>query len=201
MRLRTSFSEEITQGGRAVGDVLSLGIELQHRYGSLLEVYLYVERLICLNGMVSNRKEFEWKQALTGNNIEQLEWVKTGISQAVLEWPNIITRSRRMAATPLGGNPERAVAERASAMGLRTAQVMQVIEAFRQEPITTEWGALNAITHWATHSPKITREQQNRVQAAAGNWISVFDLVNARLPRPMAEAIGATIIEERTAAE
>lgn len=201
MRLRTSFSEEITQGGRAVGDVLALGIELQHRYGSLLEVYLYIERLICLNGMTSSRKEFEWKQALTGNQPEQLDWVRTGISQAVLEWPNIITRSRRMAATPLGGNPERAVAERAQAMGLRTAQVMQVIEAYRQEPIASEWGALNAITRWATHSPKITRDQQSRVQITAGNWIAEYDVCTARLPRSLATAVGATIIEERAAAE
>lgn len=201
LRFRTSFSEEITAGGRAVGDVLSLGIELQHRYGSLLEVYLYIERLICLNGMTSSRKEFEWKQALTGNQPEQLEWVRTGISQAVLEWPNIITRSRRMAATPLGGTPERAVAERATAMGLRTAQVMQVIEAFRQEPMPTEWGALNAITRWATHSPKITREQQSRVQITAGNWIAEYDICTARLPRSLANAVGASIIEERAAAE
>lgn len=198
VRIRTNLTMEVTPGGRSVGDVLSMGILVSYRYGQELALGLYCERLVCTNGMTANREALQWKA--NGTTVrDQLDWVTVNAAVAVQKFPDVIEHARLMAQTSLGDHPEVALIERARAMRVPRSHEALVLEAYRAEPSSTEWGALNAITRYATHSEDVADTNRRRLQQTAGNWVSTFDMVNARLPRPMAEAIGASIYEESEA--
>ena len=193
LRLRSDLGMPISPNGRAVGDVLGLGVQVHYRYGISIEVSLYVERLVCLNGMTAISNAFDWKSSLTGSIGEQLMWIESGVSQAITQYPNIVQRAQLMYNTPIEGNIDRAVVERARAIGLRGGQIDDVLQAFREEPGNNEWSMLNAITRYATHNENVSEVLRRRLHNAAGKWVHAFDMVNARLPRPIAEAVGASI--------
>jgi hypothetical protein len=198
MRLRILSPEdaEVADGGRQVGDILRLGFECVHQYGFELTCRLFVVRLVCLNGMTCDDVKFEWKAGLLGTAQQQLEFVIVGVANAVGSFEELLDRCRTMAGTPLTGNMEQVLLERSRAMGLPQRLNSELLAAWRQEPVASEWGALNAFTRMATHSARVTDEQSRRIQAASGRWARGFDMVTARLPRPMADAVGAHIIEQ-----
>lgn len=71
----------------------------------------------------------------------------------------------------------------------------RLVTAFRQEPGRSEWHMLNAFTWLATHGG-LPEANSAAIQRAAGSWTEGFDVVTARLPRPMAMQVGAHILEE-----
>lgn len=195
VRLQTNRTEEVSRGGRGLGDVISLGLLIMHRYGVELAVKLYVERLICLNGMTSSTWAFEWKSVATGSPRDQLDGMCIGVANALVAFDGVVDKARTMANTPLEGDAERMLLERARAMRLPQTHHEDLLSAWRQEPVTTEWGMLNAFTRFATHSPGLNDRQRLSFQQTAGDWTTNFDMVSARLPRPIAEAVGASIYE------
>lgn len=201
LRLVCPYSQEITTGGRAVGDVVALGIHVYHRYGMELGCSLYLRRLVCLNGMTAISSQFEWKQALGGDPARQLEWLYVGVANAIGAYDGVIDRLRQMAAAPLVGDMERIVLERSRAMRIPRTHEEAILTAWRQEPNPSEYGVLNAFTRFATHSDELNDRQRNRFQSMAGTWASEFDVVNARLPRSIAENVGATIYSDEEARE
>lgn len=195
VRIITPQDAEVAKGGRKVGDVLRFGVDVRHKYGMELYVKLFVERLVCLNGMTAAATQFEWKARTMGTIEMQLQFVMIGIAEALGSFDPLVSKAREMSDTPIEGDPEVTLIERARAMHLPSRYDTQLIEAWRREPVPTEWGMLNAFTNWATHSEA---PQQIRMQtaAAAGRWAEGFDMVTARLPRTIAEAVGAHVVED-----
>jgi hypothetical protein len=192
LRILSPDREEVT---KQVGDILQMGIEVEHAYGWDLTVRLYTERLVCLNGMTARDTRFEWKLNIMGKASQQLEFVETGVGLALESFARIVDQARIMAQVPLEGNPELLLMERAKAMKLPAGLTHELLQMWRQEPIATEWGALNAFTRLATHGEQPSQVARRRIMDAAGTWSDGFDMVTARLPRPMALAAGAHILE------
>ena len=194
MRVVTPQDAEVSKNGRALGDVLRFGLDIRHRYGVELLVRLFAERLVCLNGMTAAKTEYEWKARSMGTVDMQLQFIMVGIANALGAFDPLVDRARRMSEIPIEGDPERTLIERARAMRLPQRFHTQLVEAWREEPMPTEWGMLNAFTRFSTHSdaPQTVR---SAVSQAAGQWTEEFDVVTARLPRPLAEHIGAHIID------
>lgn len=81
-------------------------------------------------------------------------------------------------------------------MGLPQRYWPALLAAFDEEPGDTEWDMLNAFTRLGTHN-NLGSTSRN-VQRAAGDWVGNFEMVTARLPRPMAQAVGAEILAAST---
>lgn len=193
VRFQTNYVQHVT---RKVGDVMSLGIKVNHKYGIDLAVSLYIERLICENGMTSISSAFEWKSRQLGTPASQIEWLMIGVANAIGGFDAVIEKARSMSAIVIEGDSERMLIERSRAMRLPRTFDEGLLSAWRQEPEPTEWGFLNAFTRFATHSPELNDRQRHNMQATAGKWCESFDMVNARMPRPLAEAVGASIYGE-----
>lgn len=191
VRFLTSLQQEVT---RKRGDVLGLGLEVAQDYGTTIGVNLYLQRLICLNGMTTMDRVFNWQNRLENTIDHQKLWLAEGIAEALGAYEEMVTRARLMAATRYEGDPESAIRERARAMGFPLRNIDDLMNAFNAEPGDTEWDLLNAFTRAGTHSP-LPAGVGRRVLGAAGNWAHEFDMVTARLPRPMANRVGAQIIE------
>lgn len=190
LRLLTNLQEPVT---RKTGDVLQMGIQIDQDYGQQINLALYVRRLVCLNGMTAEAQEFKWKTRSEGSVEHQLAWVTTGIGAVVGAFNGIVERARLMADTPVNGDARNILQEHARAMRFPSRYFGRLVDAFEQEPEMTQWGILNAFTRVATHS--LSGETQRTFQASAGGWTQEFDLVNARLPRPVAVRLGAEIVE------
>lgn len=182
----------------ARGDVLQMGIEVLQCYGTTIEATLYARRLICTNGMTSDGEEFKWRQRSAGSVDHQLNWLQQGLMTATSRFDNLVQRSQLMAHTAFHGNPIDVLREHARAMRLPQRHVNGLVEAFNVEPGNTEWHLLNAFTRLATHG-QLNRRTAQAIMRASGNWISDFDMVRARMPRPMAVAVGAEILETEPA--
>lgn len=193
LRLQTNYTAPVT---RRVGDVVSLGVRVAHKYGIELAVSLYIERLACLNGMTAVSSAFEWKSRQVGGPQAQLEWLMVGVANALAGFDAVVTKAQAMSRVNVEGDAERSLIERARAMRLPRGQDDALLAAWRQEPDPTEWGFLNAFTRLATHGEELNDRQRAAMQATAGRWAESFDMVNARLPRPLAEAVGASIYGE-----
>jgi hypothetical protein len=177
--------------------VLSLGMLVEHAYGVFLGASLYVERLSCLNGMTTTKQAFQWKMSAgAGAQRSQLDWVLVGVANALAAFDDVVEKARMMAAVSVGGDAERMLLERARAMRLPRGYDDALLAAWRVEPDQTEWGMLNAFTRFATHSDTLNDRQRASLQHTAGEWAERFDMVSARLPRPIAEAVGASIYED-----
>lgn len=182
-------------GGRSVGDVLRMGVELKHVYGVEISTRLYTERLRCLNGMTAFQSEYSWGARIMGTQQMQIDWIKFGVSQALTSFPQIVERARLMASTRIEGDLARALMERARALRLPRRLTGQLMEAFNQEPGDTEWDMLNAFTRLATHGG-LDEATARALAHGAGTWVQGFDMVTARLPRPIAVSVGAHVLEE-----
>jgi hypothetical protein len=191
VRLLTMRQDPVTP---KVGDVLRMGVEVVHRYGVELDVSLYAQRLVCTNGMVSSSRQFEWSRQLYGSREDQLHWVRLGVAEALTAYDDLVTKAREMASARFEGDWREALRERARALRIHERYMPALVEAFEQEGGgDTEWDLLNAITRFGTHGPDARLGR--RLQRAGGSWVEDFDLVTARLPRPLATACGAHIIE------
>lgn len=177
----------------AEGDVLKARVVVTHTPLQELNSYVAAMRLFCANGASSPAEEWTWSRS-TATPEEQLQFVHDSIGTGLIEFDRLAARSQEMAATRISGDPVSALQARMRALGIPARHWDGILEAFNAEPGDTEWAMVNALTRYATHSPELTSEQASRYQAAAGSWVSGFEIVSARLPRPLANRIGAQII-------
>jgi hypothetical protein len=189
-----SISDSVT---KQRGDVIRAGIALKHRYGSLLQASLFIDRLVCLNGMVVTQEGFSWAQRGDGNINRQMDYLVFAVNEAVDNFPTLINRAKSMANTTIDGDPRDALLARARAMKIDPKYFPDIISAYEIEGGSNEWMMLQAITRWATHNNVLEADKRDNVLASSGSWAYDFDLVNARLPRPLAERFGAQIMEEK----
>lgn len=195
LRIMTGFGEEVTRTDRKVGDFMGLGVDVHHRPGFRLAVTMFVEVLRCENGMKSAEECFSWKSQEVGRPEDQLAWLTVGVANVVSAFDGFVAKSRLMLDTEVGGDPTAALLERAKAMRIPSRFHDRLRASFDTFPGATEWHMLNAITHLATHGG-LPPQQSEALQVAGGRWTEGFDMVNARLPRPIAVAAGATIVED-----
>lgn len=177
------------------GDVLTVGIDVTYTPGHTHEVALFVERLVCTNGMTASAQMFSWTQRTATSRNHQLLWVAVAVEEVHRQYQAIVEKSREMANTKYQGEARHALAERVSAMRLPQRMLPHIFEAYDQEPGDTEWHLLNAISRFATHSDAVTGQQRRAIQHGAGDWAINFDMVTARIPRPVANRVGATILD------
>ena len=97
-----------------------------------------------------------------------------------------------MAATQFEGDPSVVLRERASAMGLPKRYHPKLLDAFSQEDGNTEWSLLNAFTRLASHYD-LDKEVSRDLMLTAGEWVTGFDVINAKCPRPLATRLGLKI--------
>ena len=179
---------------KTVGDVLRMGIDVRHKYGTDISAQLFIERLICLNGATTAEYAFAWTQRTLGDAKHQLTWLRSGIQGALSAYDNFVERARLMAQTEVTGDLTDQLIRRARAMRIPRQYERQLIDAFNQESGNTEWHMLNALTRFASHNEGLDNSMRNRIQRAAGDWTREYDIVTARLPRPIANSVGAEII-------
>lgn len=191
LRLGSKRREKVTA---RKGDVLSCGVDVYHNYGMDLRVALYAERLVCTNGMTTTSHPFDWTNRNGGSEEAQLRWLRLGLDSAIESYGDLVARAQQMAETRYSGDHEDAIRERARLMGIHRRHWPEIISAFEEEPGDTEWHLLNAFTRFASHRADFNLGR--RLQHTAGEWASGFDMVNARLPRPVAQLVGAHIIEQ-----
>jgi hypothetical protein len=187
------ITEEATAVTEVEGDALRFGIELIYKPSEIIEVNLYNTRIRCDNQFVSSNQAYGWSQRNIGTADAQMSWVGVGITTALEQRQEIVNRARTMAGTQIQGDPRDALRERVRALGLNR-YYNRILEAFEQEPGTTEWAMLNALTRFATHDEELGQSVRNRIQRGSGGWVENFDLVNARLPRQLAMRAGAEIL-------
>jgi hypothetical protein len=177
-----------------VGDILKAGLRVIQEFGHRMSVDLLAERLVCLNGMTREWAPFRWRRGNESGREKQLCWLRQGIAEALGAFDDLVVRARRMATTVVDGEAEEALLHRAAALGFPRRHHDRLRTAFREEPGDTEWHLLNAVTRVATHAA-LPNGLGRRLQATAGEWVRSFDLVTARLPRPVAMQVGAHILE------
>lgn len=190
LRLLTGIQEPVTPRR---GDILQMGIQIEHNYGLGIQAALYVNRLVCTNGMTAEAREFSWRSRNEGTVEHQLAWLAVQLGEVVGAYTTIVERARIMSETPVSGDPHKALEAAATAMRFPRRMLGRLIDAYDAEPEATQWGLLNAFTRVSTHA--LGGSAQRAFQAASGQWTQDFDLVTARLPRPVALNSGAEIIE------
>lgn len=191
-RFLTPVQQPVT---RRVGDILQMGVQVSHAYGITLDTCLFTRRLVCLNGATSIQQEFSWTQRSMGKPEHQLAWLRAGVNEVVAAFDLFVERAKLMAETTFNGNPHEVLKQRAEHMRLPRRHWRALLDAFDEEEGDTEWHLANAFTRLATHGGMALNERA-RLENAAGMWIQDFDMVNARLPRPMAARVGAIILGE-----
>lgn len=178
------------------GDYLSAGVKVNHRYGTDIKVGLYLERLVCSNGMVSQTVNYSWTSRETGSAAAQLAYIESESLACLAKFPGIVDNARKMSQTEVHGDAEAAMKERMRQMGVPMKHLAGIVEAFKMEPGNTEWHMLNAITRFATHTMGIGRNLRTALMEGSGMWVEQFDVVKARMPRSIANRVGAEIILE-----
>ena len=68
------------------------------------------------------------------------------------------------------------------------------IDAFEAEPGDTHYSIQNAFTRLASHG-NLPERARYAVMESSGDWMANFQLVTATLPRPIAQLVGAQIID------
>ncbi len=190
LRFVTGVEKPVT---RKKGDILQMGVQVHQDYGHDLSLALYVNRLICTNGMTAENQEFTWRVRGEISIEHQLAWLATGVSKVVGAFDQIVAHAKQMAEIPVNGENIPAILERyARSMKFPVRYLGRVIEAYNQEPDPTQWGILNAFTRVATHG--LSGALQQNILAATGTWTQEFDMVDVRLPRPVATSLGAELI-------
>lgn len=195
LRIKSDFVADVSRK-RALNDIISLGVQLIYHPGIDIEVSLYIERLLCLNGMTGFGTAFNWKARTLAGDTNQIDFVKIGIAEAISNFDTIAGHLGDMSEQMVPGDPRQALLQRARAMGITRQNIPALQAAWEVEPDGSEFGMLNAVTRYATHNTDISRSLSRRLQATAGQWCAEFDVVNCRMPRTLAVRAGAQIIEE-----
>jgi hypothetical protein len=192
LRLLTTVEERIT---RQKDDVLALGASVRQVYGEPVEISLYSRRLVCLNGMIADRRERSWRVKEDCTREAQRAWVTEALGQLTGGFRMLADRARTMAETRVHGDPEHALLAAARAMRLPRRYHNVLLEAFNEEPGDTYWALTQAFTRLATHGALPDSTRFNTWQSA-GDWVRRFELVQAELPLPTALSVGARILYE-----
>lgn len=195
MRLITKLERPITP---RLGDVLAAGVSVFHQYGVCIRGSLFVKRLACLNGMTKDDTAFSWASKTDAGIAGQLDYVVLSVNRSIAEFDNLATRATQMARVLVEGDPQEAMLARARAMRIPGKYHKDLIDAYNVEGGNSEWDILQAFTRFATHYPELEDAYRDRLWATSGNWVGEFDMVNARMPRPVAERVGAHIFENQT---
>lgn len=181
---------------KKAGDYLKGGVRVTHRYGTEVKVGLFVERLVCENGMTSSSTTYSWTSRGAGSVSAQLDYLAVQAIDSMAKFEALVKNAKKMAATKVTGDPEQAIKERMRQMGVPARHLDGILEAFRLEPGDSEWHMLNAITRFATHTLGIGRSLREALMEGSGDWVRQFDVVKARIPRSIATRVGAEIISE-----
>jgi hypothetical protein len=172
------------------GDILRSGFRVRLLPGRLVSVLLEIIRLICLNGMTANEKPYSWKD--TGTAESQLLFVSRTIPKAVGSLMGVVAKAELMSKEEVK-DPLSIIRSHAKAMGLPEELVPFIMQAFEQEPENTLYGVWNSFTRAATHDERV-RSHSREIAFSSGEFITNFDMVNARLPKQVALSIGASIL-------
>jgi hypothetical protein len=191
LRLVTQRAEPITP---AVGDVLSQGIEILQSYGTGITASLFAQRLACLNGMTATQREFQWRSRGEGGIDNQRVWLRASVTDVLGHYQKLVDNARRMAEVTFSGNPRDVLQEHARAVRMPSRFFEDLVDAFNTEPGNTYWDIANAFTRLATHGNRLNDRNRRRLMLSMGTWGEEFDLVRCRLPRPVAERLGAEIL-------
>ena len=187
--LDTKMEQPIT---RKSGDIVSVGFMVKYVYGTELSLGLYLKRLVCLNGATTIKNEMSWKQRTAIDELSQLDFLETAFIQGVETYIETIEKLRLMAETPIIGNVETVLQNRARSMGLTQNQHSDLIRAYNQEPGNTEYDAWNAFTRYATYTAG--GDQRIEVMNRAGAYAQNYEMVTAVTNRSNALKIGARIL-------
>jgi hypothetical protein len=186
------FEQPITP---AVGDTVRAGIAVYSSYATSIYASLFTERLVCTNGMTTSHDDFKWRNRSAADPQAQMVWLQQAIHNALNSFQNMVERSRQMAETRFEGDYRAVLTQHARAMRLPTRYLAQLIAFFEQEPGDTEWHILNAFTRLATWGD-LPENTALGIMRSSGDWAANFEIVTARLPRPIANQVGANIIEQ-----
>jgi hypothetical protein len=192
LTIMTPMQDEITP---AEGDVLRYGITFKHRYGQEIEASIFAERLVCINGAIGYTETYTWNSKQMVTRDAQLDWITQQTRRVFAATPQMTEHARTMARTQVEGDINSALDARAEAMRIPRRYWNDIHAAFEQEPGQTEWHLVNAVTRFASHTDRLSRSDRRNTIHAAGNWAGNFDIVTARMPRPVAVRSGAQIIE------
>lgn len=176
-------------------DILSLGLQVRHEFRDGLSVDLHVKRLLCFNSATTNLRSYSWRIKEDRSEAAQLAWLDDVVASLPDAFNGFLDHARMMAEEKFDGHPRTALQATAKAMKLPKRLLPGLFAAFDQEPGDNHWALFNAVTRAATHgnlSPGVRRDLWN----AAGQWCEEFDMVNCRLPKPMAQRFGAQILED-----
>ena len=177
----------------ALGDTLQRGIMFESDYGGTMKLGLWADRLVCLNGMRRESTDWKWMKRNDATPERQLDWIRAAILGTEAEFEEMVENAVTMAATEIDGDPREVLVQRANAMRIPKRYHNNLLRAFDQEPGTTEWHILNAITYMATHDNDIPVNNKRAFQLGAGNYTSNFRMVTAELPQSIAAKVGARI--------
>jgi hypothetical protein len=189
-RFTTNLEKPITP---KLGDTLKFGIQLNHDYGKTIEINVYAQRLVCLNGMTSSRKQFKWSHRTMGTPENQLSFLDDGIGQCAAAFNQMVDRSKTMSETTFEGDAHDVLQERAKALGISPRLNHRIFAAFDEEPGDSEWHIVNAFTRVATHDLSINERQRRQLMMVAGEYTRQFEMVDAHLPAFLAQKIGAAV--------
>ena len=178
------------------GDYLKAGVRVTHRYGTEINVGLYVERLICENGLTSSTTNYSWTARGAGTSQSQLDHLVAQIGVCMGKFEALTENAKKMAEAKVAGDVEQILKERMRQMAIPARYYKEVLEMFQMEPGDTEWDMLNAITRFATHYGGLSRNLREALMEGSGLWVRDFDIVSARLPRSIASRVGAEILAD-----
>jgi hypothetical protein len=97
-----------------------------------------------------------------------------------------------MAEIEINGDIDEVIRRYGNAMKFPVRYIGRVIDAYNEEPNPTQWGLLNAFTRVGTHT--MHGDAQRNTLSTAGTWVTEFDTVTCKLPRPVAVYLGAELI-------
>jgi hypothetical protein len=177
-------------------DILAMGVQVRHEFRDGLSVELYVKRLLCFNRAFSSHRAYSWRRQDDRSEASQLHWLEDVLGELPERFEGFVEHAQMMAGEKFEGHARTALQATARAMNLPKNHLPGLFAAFDQEPGDTQWHLMNAITRYATHAQKLAPGIARDLCRAAGEWCEGFDVVTARLPRPIANRVGAQIIEE-----
>lgn len=190
------------------GDVLRMGVEISQVYGESIDISLYVERLVCTNGMIAGHQEISFRGAVTEVK-EQLQWVREKVLGLEPVFLRLQEQAVAMSQRQIPSNvliPE-ALANYARQNGIHGRLVPLARNAwdrmYREEEAVqpTEWDLANAFTR-AIRDVRTyeswPRDVRFLMQERIGEWVRGDEIVTARLRRKDAEKVHAEIVSEES---
>jgi hypothetical protein len=205
LRLTTPFKKTLTgevvtvERGRhemLKDDVLALGVQVRHEFREGLQVELHVKRLLCYSSVTMAAYRYSWRLKEDRGEAAQLAWLDDVLEQLPDEFDRFLAGGRLMQAEKFEGHPRTALQAAAKAMKLPKRLLPGLFAAFDQEPGDNHYMVFNAITRMATHGDNLSLALRRELSRTAGEWATSFEMVNCRLPRPLAAAAGAQILAD-----